>query len=294
MSSQTSIKEKLESFWIHRYPLFKAILFAFIANLKSQRITVSAGHLAYVSLLSLVPVIMVFFMIMSAFPAFAEVRGEFETFIFENFVPHASDVVEKYMSEFVDNASKMGAASIVSLVIVALLLISNIDKTFNHLWQTQVQRPAIYTFAIYWMIITLGPLLIGLSIAVSSYLSGLANFADDYTPGLGTFLLKLVPWFAAIGAFLILYMVVPNRPIKTRYAFYGALMAAILFELTKKGFSLYVTSFPSYQVIYGALAVIPILFVWVYLSWIVVLAGALLTFSITNECESLHANEEPS
>ncbi len=273
-------------------PLLKSIFINFASNLKGERITVSAGHLAYVSLLSLVPVIMVFFMIMSAFPAFAEIRGEFEAFIFNNFVPHAGDVVQDYMAEFVNNASGMGAASIFTLLIVALLLISNIDKTFNHLWKTQTQRPMIYTFAIYWMVITLGPLLIGVSIAVSSYLAGLATFADDYTPGLGTAALKLVPWAAAIGAFMLLYMIVPNRTVKAKYAFFGALLAAVLFELTKKGFALYVSSFPSYQVIYGALAVIPILFVWVYLSWIVVLLGAVFTFSITTTCEALETVNE--
>lgn len=280
--TMTSVKKYAQ----RRLPLLKDIFFNFIEDLKGERITVSAGHLAYVSLLSLVPVIMVFFMIMSAFPAFAEVRVQLETFIFTNFVPHAGDVVEKYMTEFVGNASGMGAASILTLVVVALLLISNIDRTFNHLWKTAVQRPLIFTFAIYWMVITLGPLLIGVSIAVSSYLGGLATFADDYTPGFGTAMLKLVPWVATIGAFLILYMIVPNRPVKAKYAFYGAVLAAVLFELSKRGFALYVTSFPSYQIIYGALAVIPILFMWVYLSWIVVLLGAVFTYSITITCEN--------
>jgi membrane protein len=136
------------------------------------------------------------------------------------------------------------------------------------------------------MVITLGPFLIGSSIVVSSYLAGFANFAEEYTPGLGTFFLKLVPSFAAIGAFLILYMIVPNRTVRAKYAFCGALLATVLFEISKKGFALYVTSFPSYQVIYGALAVIPILFVWVYLSWVVVLLGAVFTYSITVTCEA--------
>ncbi len=279
----------------HYKPLLINIAKTFIDHIRSERITVSAGHLAYVSLLSLVPVIMVFFMIMSAFPAFAEVRGQLENLIFNNFVPTAGDVVQTYMADFVSNASGMGAVSIISLLVVALLLISNIDKTFNHIWRTQVQRPLIFTFAIYWMVITLGPLLIGSSIVVSSYLAGLANFAEEYTPGLGTFFLKLVPSIAATGAFLLLYMIVPNRPVRAKYALCGALLATILFEFSKKGFALYVTSFPSYQIIYGALAVIPILFVWVYLSWIVVLLGAVFTYSITVTCDArdeLAATEE--
>jgi membrane protein len=268
-----------------RKPLVIDIIKSFFNKLKDERITVSSGHMAYVSLLSLVPVIMVFFMVMSAFPAFSEMRQDFENFIFSNFLPASGDVVQNHISEFVDNASEMGAISIVTLLVVALLLISNIDTTLNHLWKTKTQRPLIYTLAIYWMVITLGPLLIGSSIAVSSYLGTIAEFANDYTPGFGTAFLSLIPSLAAVGAFMLLYMVVPNRPVRAKYAIWGAVLAAVLFELSKKGFAFYVANFPSYQIIYGALAVIPILFVWVYLCWIVVLVGAVFSCAITITCE---------
>jgi membrane protein len=127
------------------------------------------------------------------------------------------------------------------------------------------------------MVLTLGPLLIGLSVIVSSYLVGLANYAEEYTPGITTFLLKIVPFIASLCAFFILYMLVPNKRINPLFAGSGALLAALLFEFSKKGFAYYVTSFPSYQVIYGAMAVIPIMFLWVYLSWVVVLLGAEFT-----------------
>lgn len=287
MDASSTVKKYLSK----KIPLLKSIGINFGSDLKGERITVSAGHLAYVSLLSLVPVIMVFFMIMSAFPAFEPIRAEFEQFIFSNFVPTSGDVVKNYVTKFVGNASSMGFASILGLFVVALLLISNIDKTFNHLWKTQVQRPIVHTISIYWMVITLGPILILLSLAVSSYLAGLATFADDYTPGFGTALLKLVPWASAVGAFMLLYMIVPNRPVRAKYALCGAIVATLLFELTKFGFALYVTNFPSYQVIYGALATIPILFVWVYLSWVVVLLGAVLTYSVTMTCEAYNREE---
>lgn len=258
----------------------EALTRRFVYRCKRDRINVSAGHLAYVTLLSLVPFIMVFFTILSAFPAFEKRRTQLEDFIFNNFVPTAGDVVQKYVGDFVGNASEMGAVGILSLLVVALLLISNIDKTLNTIWRTKSDRPAVYTFSIYWMVITLGPLLMGSSVAVSSYLTGLATFAETYTPGLGTFLLKLVPLFASMLAFIILYMVVPNKRVKAKYAVIGAFVATLLFELSKKAFALYVTNFPSQEAIYGALAVVPILFLWVYLSWIVVLLGAEFTCSI--------------
>jgi membrane protein len=255
----------------------KRFLLLFVAHCKRDKITVSAGHLAYVSLLSLVPFIMVFFTILSAFPAFAEVRGELESLIFDSFVPTAGNQVQTYMTEFVGNASGMGAIGILSLVFVALMLISNIDKTLNAIWQSKSERPLIFTFAIYWMVLTLGPLLMGSSVIMSSYLVGLANYAEEYTPGLTTLLLKTLPFITSVFAFFIIYMLVPNKKISAKHAACGALVGAILFEASKKLFALYVTSFPSYELIYGALAVIPILFVWVYLSWVVVLIGAEVT-----------------
>lgn len=271
---------KITQWWQQQRPHIGSFLKAFVLGCKDDRITVSAGHLAYVSLLSLVPFIMVFFTILQAFPAFADARGELESFIFNNFVPHAGGVVQKYVSQFAGNASKMGAVGILSLVIVALLLISNVDKTLNHIWRTPSERRPIFTFAIYWMVLTLGPMLMGTGIAISSYLMGLATFAEGYTPGITTLLLKLIPYITSIGAFFILYMVVPNKRVKAKHALAGSVVAAVLFELSKKGFAFYISSFPSYQVIYGAMATIPILFLWIYLSWIVVLVGAEFTVQV--------------
>ncbi len=284
---------KVKALYNNVTPQIRDLFSIFIKRCKEDNITISAGHLAYVTLLSLVPFIMVTFTIMSAFPAFASVRSKLEHFVFSNFVPTASDVVHKYMTDFVGNASQMSAIGILSLLVVALMLISNVDKTLNRIWRTQSDRPIVYTFAIYWMVITLGPLLIGSSVVVSSYLTGLAALTEEYTPGLGTFLLSLVPSGAAMIAFTILYMVVPNRRVFARHALVGAIVATIAFEITKSGFALYVTNFPSYELIYGALAVVPILFLWVYLSWIIVLFGAEFTCSLGEAFENRKAENEP-
>lgn len=285
--------DKVKALYNNVTPQVRDLFSIFIKRCREDNITISAGHLAYVTLLSLVPFIMVTFTIMSAFPAFASVRSKLEHFVFSNFVPTASDVVHKYMTDFVGNASQMSAIGILSLLVVALMLISNVDKTLNRIWRTQSDRPIVYTFAIYWMVITLGPMLIGSSVVVSSYLTGLAAFTEEYTPGLGTFLLNLVPSGAAMLAFTILYMVVPNRRVFARHALVGAIVATIAFEITKSGFALYVTNFPSYELIYGALAVVPILFFWVYLSWIIVLFGAEFTCSLGEAFENRKAENEP-
>lgn len=272
--------ELLVKYWDKYLPIGRTFLRHFGQQIKEDRIAVTAGHLAYVTLLSLVPFIMVFFAILQAFPAFQSAREKLESFVFSNFVPAAGDTVQQYVGEFVSNASQMGTISILFLVLVALLLISNIDKTLNLIWGTRKERPIMFTFAIYWTVLTLGPLLVGTSLAMTSYLVTLTNYADEYTPGFTTLVLKVTPYIISFGVYFILYMVVPNRRVKAKHAAMGAIFAAILFELGKRIFALYVTSFPSYQVIYGALAAVPILFVWVYLCWIIVLFGAVFTVQV--------------
>ncbi|MCW8091930.1 virulence factor BrkB family protein [Alteromonas sp. ASW11-130] len=285
--------DRVKAVWHKHHHRFRDFGRIFVQRCANDNITISAGHLAYVTLLSLVPFVMVTFTMMSAFPAFASVRSKLEHFIFTNFVPTASDVVHEHILSFVANAAEMSAIGILSLLVVALLLISNVDKTLNRIWRTPSERPLIYTLAIYWMVITLSPMLIGSSVVVTSYLSGIANFAEEYTPGLGTTILKMVPSLTTMLAFVILYMLVPNRRVSPKYALPGALVATILFEIMKNGFTFYVTNFPSYQVIYGALATLPILFLWVYLSWIVVLVGAEFTCSLNDTFDEHKASEEP-
>ena len=244
---------------------------------QQDQITVVGGYLAYISLLSLVPLITVMFSMLQAFPMFADFRGNIEAFVFANVVPSRGEEIQTYINQFIGNTGGMTAVGIMVLAGVALLLIHNIDKTLNKIWRVTKRPRPVISFSIYWMILTLGPILFGSSIAVTSYLIRLSRFAEDYTPGLSTLLLSTVPYLMSLLAFFLLYLVVPNIKVRSRHAFFGALLAMILFELSKRGFAAYVTHFPAYDTIYGALALVPIMFVWVYLCWLVVLLGAELT-----------------
>ncbi len=252
----------------------------FINRLKSEQIQVIAGYLSYVTLMSLVPLIVVMLSVLTAFPIFAEIRETIENFVYSNFVPTAGNVVREYLTGFVNNASKMSAVAISFLILFALLLISVIDKTLNKIWRISKKRQLITSFSMYWMILTLGPILVGGSLAITSYIVSFAALGDINLIGHSSILLRFLPLLASIFAFLILYMVVPNKIVPFKYALTGAIVAAILFEIAKKGFAFYVTQLPSYQAIYGALATIPILFVWVYISWLVVILGAVFTASL--------------
>lgn len=263
---------------IQRYcAQMKAFIGAYLKRCQQDQISVVGGYLAYISLLSLVPLVTVMFSMLSAFPMFAEFQTNLESFVYANVIPSRGEEIQAYISRFIGNTGSMTAIGILALVFVALLLIHNIDKTLNKIWRVTTRPRLIISFSIYWMILTLGPILFGLSIGVTSYLVSLSTFADDYTPGFSTLVLSVVPYVVSLAAFFILYLVVPNTKVQLKHAFWGALLATILFELSKRGFALYVTHFPTYQTIYGALALLPILFVWVHLSWMVVLLGAELT-----------------
>lgn len=252
----------------------------FVQRCGTDHITTIAGYLTFVSLLALVPLIVVMFSIFSAFPMFGEVRDQIESFLFSNLVPTSSEVIEEYLNRFITNVSDMTAVGAIFVIVVAINLVSTIDSTINRIWRTEKRRRIAMALAVYWMILTLGPLLIGSGVLVSSYLISLTAFAEEYVSGIRGFLFNVVPFVMSVLAFLLLYVLMPNRVVRVRHAIWGALLAAGLFELGKAGFGYYIASFTTYQAIYGALAALPILLIWIFLSWTIVLIGAELTVSI--------------
>ncbi|CAG8999342.1 MAG: hypothetical protein CENE_01316 [Candidatus Celerinatantimonas neptuna] len=243
-------------------------------RIKDDRLTTMAGALAYTTLLSLVPIIVVVFSIISAVPAFSGVQGHLEDLLFSNFVPTATDVIRSQVNQFVANANRTTTIGGIFLMIVAVMLIASVENALNRIWRQTRSRQFIQALPTYWMILTLGPVLVGASLAVSSYIFSLEFFHQEALGGFWQMLFRLVPFGLSTVAFMLLYLIMPNKKVKVSHAFIGALLAGILFELSKRGFAFYLASFNSYQVIYGALAVIPILFFWVYISWIIVLLGA--------------------
>ncbi|WP_163935220.1 virulence factor BrkB family protein [Paraferrimonas sp. SM1919] len=274
--------------WIKQFNHFCHHLWHRIGD---DQVKTLSGHLAFVSLLSLVPLIAVMVSVLSAFPVFADLRETIEGFIFQNFLPTTGANIQSHLGQFVSNASKGGAVGIIALVVVALLLIATIDKVLNDIWRVDKTRPQITSFAIYWMVLTLGPILVGTSIALSSYLLGMAMSQNSQLGSGISLLLKYLPFFLSWLSFILLYMAVPNCKVKFKHALTGGLFAAIMFELSKKIFAIYVSLFPTYEAIYGALAAIPILFLWVYLSWGVLLIGAEITASLTEWRKSFATHE---
>ena len=247
---------------------------------KEDRIIFYSGYLSYVTLLSMVPLLAVTFSAFSLFPVFQEWRGELEAFVFKNFVPTMGEAIQGHFLRFIENATKMTPVGLVILILLALLLIYSIDHTLNHIWRVRKNRRLIVSFSIYWVVLTLGPVLIGTSLLTTSYLLSLTGFEENTLLAVRQLFLELLPYLASFSSFLLLYLVVPNTSVHFWSALSGAMIAAILFELSKSAFALYFTHFPVYQAIYGALAIIPLLFIWVYVSWIVVLVGAQVAASL--------------
>jgi len=250
-----------------------------------------AGNLAYVSLLSLVPLVAVIFALFAVFPVFADISVQLRQFVFTNFMPATGDVIEHYIDQFIANANRMTAMGAAGLVVTSLLLMYAIDSALNTIWRSQRARPPLYSFALYWMILTLGPLLIGTSVVISSYLlsqrwaSEINSVMDD--------VLRIFPLLLSWLSFWLLYSLVPTVRVPVKDAVIGAIIAAALFEFGKKIFTLYIQMFPSYQLVYGVLAVIPLLFIWVYWTWCIVLLGAEITVTFSDYRQLKQPTEQP-
>ena len=245
-----------------------------------DRVTIVAGHLTFVSMLALVPLLVVMFSVFSAFPMFEQLKEELEKLLFANLLPTSGEEISAYLNQFITNVSKMTTIGVIFVIVVAVNLISTIDATMNRIWRNHKRRRMVVALAVYWMILTLGPILMGSGMAVTSYVISLTAVAEEYVSGVRTTLLSIVPLVTSMVAFMLLYIMMPNRIVRAKHAIWGAMLAAVLFELSKSGFAAYITAFPSYQAIYGALAAVPILLLWIFVSWNIVLLGAELTASI--------------
>ncbi|TFH92920.1 virulence factor BrkB family protein [Vibrio ouci] len=263
-----------------------------LSRMGHDRVNVNAGYLAYITLLSIVPMLTVLLSVLSSFAIFENAGDAIQDFVITHFVPAAGDAVKGALLEFVSNTGKMSAVGGGFLFVAALMLISNIDKNLNYIWRVQQKRRAVFSFSMYWMVLTLGPILVGASIAATSYVTSLKILESEAVSGVYNLLLRWLPFLLSLFAFVGLYLLVPNKKVRISHALIGAIVAALLFEASKKGFAAYITQFPSYQLIYGALAAIPILFVWVYLCWLIVLVGAEVTAALGEreqwcECEEM-------
>jgi membrane protein len=260
----------------------------FWSNFFSDSCLQHATALSYTTLLSLVPLMAVMLSVFTAFPLFEDVSLQVQNFVFENFVPASGEVVQQYIQQFSANASKLTGPGLISLVITSIMMMAAIDNSLNKIWHNSKSRRPVARFVVYWSVLTLGPVLIGVSLAISSYIVSLPLLSETASYGEKLGLLRVLPFFMEALAFTLLYVVVPNCRVAFRSALIGGLAAALLFELAKKGFSFYITSFPAYETIYGAMSTVPVFLVWIFLSWSITLMGAEFAWCLDTFSQASH------
>lgn len=242
----------------------------------------SAASLTYTTLFAVVPTMTVTFAVISMVPAFHDLGGELQSFIFRNFVPSTGATLLSYLQGFSEQARQLTWVGVIFLVVTALMMMLTIEKTFNTIWRVHRPRRGVSSFLIYWAILSLGPLLLGAGFAISTYVASLSLLAGPDALFDVTWLIRSAPLVLEVAAFTLLYAVVPNTRVPVRHALAGGLFSALLVEAAKKLFSLYVSAFPAYQLIYGAFATVPLFLLWVYVCWLIVLFGAELACNLSS------------
>jgi len=240
-----------------------------------------AAALTFTTLFAVVPMMTVVFTALAAVPSLKPVSAEIQQFIFSNLVPSTGEAVQQHLGEFAQQASELTLVGIGMLFLTAIMMLVTIERAFNEIWQVRAPKQGLISFLRYWAVLSLGPFLLGAGFVLSSYLMSLRVLSDTVDmvgtvlPGVG-----LIPLlFTALG-FTLLYTTVPNCRVPWRAGLISGFVAACLFELAKRGFGIFVTSFSSYELVYGAFAAFPVFLLWIYLSWLIILFGVELSRSL--------------
>lgn len=235
----------------------------------------NAAALTYTSLFAVVPLLTVIYSMLAALPAFRGVGDELQGMLFDHFVPATGAVMQDYMGNFADQARQLTLVGVAVLILTAGMMIVNIEKAFNGIWRVEKPRRGVQAFLLYWTVLTLGPLLLGAGMVLSSYLASMP-LLEQLTGAVGgrATVLGYLPFIFSMTAFTLLYWAVPHCRVRLRDAALGGIAMALLFEVAKKIFTWFVTHFPSYELVYGAFAAVPVFLLWVYVSWLLILLCA--------------------
>ncbi|QEA14231.1 YihY family inner membrane protein [Comamonas flocculans] len=245
---------------------------------REDRLGQTAASLTYTTLLALVPFLTVVLAIFSAFPIFAEMQQVLQTWLTQSLFPeNISRPVMDYLMQFAAKASSLGAVGFFFLIVTALALILTIDRTLNTIWRVPRLRPLGQRVLIYWASMTLGPLVLaGGLMLTSSVASAASHRIGGSLPGGVRLLFASIEFLVMAGGMSALYHYVPNTTVRWRHALAGGVFVALCVAVAKKGLALYLASVPTYSLIYGAFATLPILLLWVYMVWVIVLLGAVI------------------
>lgn len=241
----------------------------------------TAAALTYVSLFALVPLLTVLYTMASAVPAFQGLESNIQQLMFENLIPETSEGLEEYLTEYSRQARNLTGFGIAFLLATAVLMLRNIEKAFNHIWRTGGDRGAVSSFLLYWAVLSLAPVTIGLGLGVSTFLASFASDLEQWDIiGIGALLLRITPYFLQAVGFTLVYAAVPNCRVPLSHAAVGGVLAALSFNIARALFTKLVAG-SSITFIYGAFAAVPLFLLWIFISWNIVLLAAIVVHSLS-------------
>jgi membrane protein len=248
---------------------------------RDARLGVSASSLTFTTVLALVPLFAVGLAVFAAFPVFGKFQDTIQRWLIESLVPESiARQVLSYLTQFSRKASRLGSVGLVAVLMSAVFLMVTIERTLGQIWGLQRQRPFAQRVLLYWSAITLGPLFLGASLAITSYVVTASRDVVDVLPGSIRWLLDSFEFVLLTACVSGLYFYVPYTRIRWRHAITAGFLVAGALELAKKAMAIYLLQVPTYSLIYGAFAALPILLVWIYVTWLLVLLGAVLAASL--------------
>ena len=275
-------KAQLKAWWqeLAEFP-WRQMAGVLYRRFREARLGVSASSLTFTTVLALVPLFTVGLAVFSAFPVFGKFQDTIQRWLVDSLVPESiARQVLGYLTQFSRKASRLGSVGLVAVLFSAIALMVTIERTLGQIWRVDHPRPLQQRLILYWSAITLGPLLLGASVAITSYVVTASRGVVDVLPGSLRWLLDSFEFMLLVLCVSGLYFYVPNTRVRWRHAFTAGLMAVVGIELGKKVLTGYLAEMPTYSAIYGAFAAVPILLVWIYVAWTIVLLGAVVASSL--------------
>lgn len=252
-------------------------------RLREDHLAITAGSLTFTTALSIVPLAAVGLSMLSAFPAFAGFQASLQNYLIESLIPESiAQQITTYLTQFAGKAKGLTTAGLVVVVFTAVALMLTIDRTFNTIWRVQRPRAMVQRVLVYWAVITFGPLILGAVFALTSAVVGstkgvLGDWSAMSFSNPLRWIFELLSIALMGAAFAVMYRIIPNAQVSWRDAITGGLAAGVLFEIAKRLFASYVIAQPTYAKVYGAFSIIPIFLLWIFVSWLIVLIGAVIT-----------------
>jgi membrane protein len=261
---------------VSRFP-WKSTAATLRERFREDRLGLTASSLTFTTTMALVPFFTLVLAVFTAFPMFGKLQTALQAWLAQSLIPEAiARQVLGYLTQFAGKANRLGAVGLALLVITALALVLTIDRTLNSIWRVRRQRPLAQRVLIYWAAMTLGPLLLGASLSFSSYMVSASRGLVAAMPGVLQVLLDVTEFVLLAGGLAALYRYVPNTPVRRSHAWAGGVFAAVGIELARRLLAWYIAKVPAYSLVYGAYATVPILLVWIYVAWVIVLLGAVV------------------